>query len=268
MACLCIQANLMLPLLRTSKRYYHCNPAEKITMMRNICERLRQYFHCHSNRLLPLNHIIATEQFSLKGNYFAGAKGNRNIAGEKDANRLAFFESGDISGEIDLKSGLSRNYHSKKGMDLNRFPELISACTHNDFGNGMPITRYLAFGTSKQGEVKHHRRWTNSDGIAVKVEYELQPVLLFPYTVEYFIQNDGSIKVTAPPWIWPEGICRNAPALAIACSCRLCTTVVLPTGRGPLGKITATGTAAYTGLYAIMFQTSSRIIISAQGKWL
>ena len=201
--------------------------------------------------LLPLNHIIATEQFSLKGNYFAGAKKvTGTLQVKKDANRLA-FESGDISGEIDLKSGVIRNYHSKKGMDLNRFPEpyFWRAPTDNDFGNGMPNNLGIWRSAHQNRKVKNiTAAEQTADGIAVKVEYELTGIAV-PYTVEYFIQNDGSIKVTAAM----DMTGRDLPEMP-----RFGMRMQLPPmydsltyyGRGPWENYSDRNTAAYTGLYA------------------
>ena len=64
--------------------------------------------------LVAADHEIATEQFKLSGDYFAKsntAPGTLQI--KKDNGRLS-FQSGGISGEIDLKNGTLRNYKSKE----------------------------------------------------------------------------------------------------------------------------------------------------------
>jgi beta-galactosidase len=154
--------------------------------------------HASATELLPFQHNIANEQFRINGDYFSRQKtANGTLQVTKDDSKLN-FQSGNLSGEIDLKTGVVRNYR-KGSMQLNRLPEpyFWRAPTDNDFGNGMPAN--LGIWRSAQNNRKIQRIMVgeqNKEGISVKVDYELTGIVV-PYSIEYFIQNDGSIKVTA-----------------------------------------------------------------------
>ena len=149
--------------------------------------------------LVAAGHEIATEQFKSGGDYFAKSNtraGTLQIT--KDENKVS-FQSGNTSGEIDLKSGTVRNYKTKEGMQLNRFPEpyFWRAPTDNDFGNNMQTNLGIWRSAHQNKKIKNVTVGEqNAEGVSVKVEYELTGIAV-PYTVEYVIQNDASIKVTA-----------------------------------------------------------------------
>jgi beta-galactosidase len=149
--------------------------------------------------ILPAGHTFATEQFLIAGDYFANrARVGGNLQVKKSDAKLE-FESGDITGEIDLKQGTIRNYRSKTGAQLDRFPEpyFWRAPTDNDFGNSMPARLGIWRAAHQARTVKSVTAGEQtSEGIAVKVTYDLTSIAV-PYTIEYFIQNDGSIRITA-----------------------------------------------------------------------
>ncbi|MEQ1799234.1 MAG: glycoside hydrolase family 2 TIM barrel-domain containing protein, partial [Lacibacter sp.] len=145
--------------------------------------------------LVAADHEIATEQFKMSGDYFSGGKTiNGTLQIKKDADKIS-FQSGTISGEIDLKQGTVRNYNNKNGMQVNRFPEpyFWRAPTDNDFGNGMQSRLGIWRSAHQDRKVKTVTVGEqNSEGVSVKVDYELTGIAV-PYSIEYFIQNDGSI---------------------------------------------------------------------------
>ncbi|MGB3005776.1 MAG: glycoside hydrolase family 2 TIM barrel-domain containing protein [Chitinophagaceae bacterium] len=153
----------------------------------------------NATALVAADHEIATEQFKMSGDYFSGGKTvSGTLQVKKDADKIS-FQSGTISGEIDLKQGTIRNYNNKNGMQLNRFPEpyFWRSPTDNDFGNGMQSRLGIWRSAHQDRKVKTVTVGEqNSDGVSVKVDYELTGIAV-PYSIEYFIQNDGSIKVTA-----------------------------------------------------------------------
>ncbi len=201
--------------------------------------------------LVAGDHEIATEQFKLSGDYFAksnSASGTLQI--KKEEGKLS-FQSGSISGEIDLKSGTVRNYKSKEGMQLNRFPEpyFWRAPTDNDFGSGMPSNLGIWRSAHQTKKIKAITAGEqNSEGISVKVEYELTGIAV-PYSIEYFIQNDGSIKVTASM----DMTGRDLPELP-----RFGMRLDLPQqysnlsyyGRGPWENYSDRNESAFVGLYS------------------
>ena len=152
-----------------------------------------------TTEMLPVAHEIAREQFKLSGDYFTNRKpvtGNLQV---KNENGKLSFSAGNVTGEIDLKTGAVRNYRIKDGMQLNRLPEpyFWRAPTDNDFGSSMPANLGIWRSAHQTKKVKSVIAGEQTkEGVAVKVEYELTGIAV-PYTIEYFIQNDGSIKLTA-----------------------------------------------------------------------
>lgn len=149
--------------------------------------------------LLEAGHVVATEQFKIAGNYFAETKPVTGTLQVKKSEAKLEFQSGDISGEIDLKQGFVRNYKSKQGVSLDRFPEpyFWRAPTDNDFGNDMPSRLGIWRNAHQVRKIKSITAGEQtSEGISVKVEYELTAIAV-PYTIEYFVRNDGSIRLTA-----------------------------------------------------------------------
>lgn len=149
--------------------------------------------------LLAAGHTIAAEQFRLQGDYFALKKAPAGTLQVKKSAEKLEFQSGDVSGEIDLKLGIVRNYKSKKGSQLDRFPEpyFWRAPTDNDFGNNMPANLGIWRAAHQVRKLKSVAAGEQtSEGISVKVDYDLTGINV-PYSIEYFIQNDGSIRLTA-----------------------------------------------------------------------
>lgn len=149
--------------------------------------------------LLAVGHELAREQFKLGGDYFTRNKTvNGTLKIQKETDKV-IFESGTISGEIDLRWGTIRNYAAKSGMQINRFPEpyFWRAPTDNDFGNSMPQSLGIWRSAHQNRKLKNITvAEQTAAGVSVKAEFELTGIAV-PYTVEYFIQNDGSVKVTA-----------------------------------------------------------------------
>ncbi|MCW3089413.1 MAG: hypothetical protein JWP81_482 [Ferruginibacter sp.] len=203
-----------------------------------------------ATELVPVQYEVATEQFKLKGDYYAnGATINGTLQVKKTEGSLS-FQSGNINGEIDLKNGIVRNYQSKGGMQLNRFPEpyFWRAPTDNDFGSGMPAGLGIWRSAHQYKKVKNVTVGEqNASGIAVKVEYELTGIAV-PYTIEYLIQNDGSIKLTASM----DMTGRDLPELP-----RFGMRMQLPPmfdslryyGRGPWENYSDRNESAFVGIY-------------------
>ncbi len=154
--------------------------------------------------LVAKGHEFARQQFTVrKGNYF------KNNALAKSAEKLKYsvknnvlsFETGTITGEFDIQKGEILRYALKSG-DKSLFtnfptPYFWRAPTDNDFGNGMPNKLVIWKEASQNPKIVNVNIDKNSsEGLLVKVAYRLAEVDV-PYTVDYLIQNNGSIKVTA-----------------------------------------------------------------------
>jgi beta-galactosidase len=204
----------------------------------------------NATELVPAGHEVAREQFKTGGDYFARtAASNNKLETKKDGNRLT-FTSGNITGEFDLRQGRFTRYSSgnERGA-VNSLPEpyFWRAPTDNDFGNNMPTNLGIWRNAHANRTVKNITAGDQtSEGLPVKVEYEL--AVGVPYTVEYLVQNDGSIRVTSS--IDMTG--RNLPELP-----RFGMRMELPQqfsnlsyyGRGPWENYSDRNTSSFVGLY-------------------
>ncbi|MDR7371365.1 glycoside hydrolase family 2 TIM barrel-domain containing protein [Flavobacterium aquidurense] len=154
--------------------------------------------------LVAKGHEFAREQFTIrKGNYFK----NNTLAKSTDKlkysvkNNVLSFETSTIAGEFDMKKGEILKYELKNESNslITNFPTpyFWRAPTDNDFGNGMPNKLVIWKEASQNPTVVSVNLDKNTaEGVLVKVAYRLASVDV-PYTVDYLIQNNGSIKVTA-----------------------------------------------------------------------
>ena len=203
-----------------------------------------------STELIPAGYEIAREQFKMAGDYFAHSNKLENkLKLTKSGNKLS-FTSGDISGEVDLTSGQINRYMLHNENMIGQFPEpyFWRAPTDNDFGNNMPAS----LGVWRTAHVNRIVKKVTAgeqteDGISIAVNYDLTGINV-PYSIEYFIQNDGSIRIT--PSIDMTG--RDLPELP-----RFGMRMILAKqfsnltyyGRGPLENYSDRNTASFVGLY-------------------
>lgn len=157
-----------------------------------------------ATELIPLGHEIAREQFQLNEVSFFESEKEQiegNITHNFD-NEIFNFSTNNISGKIDAKTGkiTEYNYTNSEEEFISQFPQpyFWRAPTDNDFGNQMP-ERLKAWkeATNNEPEVVDFKIDDKlDDGVEVQVTYQLQEVNV-PYTVSYFIKNNGDIKVSA-----------------------------------------------------------------------
>ena len=154
--------------------------------------------------LVAKGHEFARAQFAIgKGNYF------KNNVAAKSAKKLKYavkknllsFETESVVGEFDLQKGEILKYALKNDSNtiFTSFPTpyFWRAPTDNDFGNGMQNKSVVWKEVSKNPTVVSvDLDKKSSEGLLIKVAYQLAEAKV-PYTVNYLIQNDGAIKVTA-----------------------------------------------------------------------
>ena len=201
--------------------------------------------------LLPAGHEIAREQFKTAGDYFATTSNKENtLKITKNGNQLN-FTAGKISGGFNIGQAVFSRYSiNNEQWVINQFPEpyFWRAPTDNDFGSGMPEALGIwrnAHSNMQQKNITVGEQTAN--GLVIKVDYELAGIGV-PYTLEYVIQNDGSIKVTASV----DMTGRNLPELT-----RFGMRMQLPQqysnlgyyGRGPWENYTDRNTSSFVGLY-------------------
>lgn len=206
-----------------------------------------------ARNLLPANHEIAREQFKLTPDAFFTTKKSAPQAAlkvNKDGSKIT-FTSGNLSGEFDTKQGrLTRYSLSNDPWMIRQFPQpyFWRAPTDNDFGNQMPAL----MGVWRTAHVNQYIQQVTvgdqtSEGLPIHVQYLLSDIDV-PYTVDYLIQNDGSIRVTAA--IDMTG--KNLPELP-----RFGMRMELPEafknlnyyGRGPWENYSDRNTASFIGQY-------------------
>ena len=154
--------------------------------------------------LVAKGHEFAREQFAIgKGSYFKNNSIAKNTAKLKYSvkKNVLSFETESIAGEFDLQKGEILKYMLKSGDNaiFTNFPTpyFWRAPTDNDFGSGMQNKLVIWKEASKNPTiVSVNLDKKSSEGLLVKVTYRLAQVDV-PYTVDYLIQNNGSIKVAA-----------------------------------------------------------------------
>lgn len=206
--------------------------------------------------LVPANHEVAREQFAIgKGNFFSEKvveTAKKSALKIKKKGIELIFETKTIQGSFDLEKGVIKTYHFKNdsGTIINQFPTpyFWRAPTDNDFGNKMPEKLKVWNDAHLNPEVKSVIVGKQSDlGLPINVQYVLAGANV-PYTVNYWIQNNGEIKVTAS--IDMTG--KELPEIP-----RFGMRVQLPGafenlsyyGRGPLENYSDRKTASFIGNY-------------------
>ncbi len=157
-----------------------------------------------STDLVPANHILAKEQFHLKGDYFKKEKVRLN-----DSDKFKFTENKDmlnfetdlIIGSFDLIKGCLTKYELKKdnGQAISSFPVpyFWRAPTDNDLGNAMDSNLSVwknAHLNPKIVKVSVGKK--TNEGLLVSVDFLLTNQAI-PYSVTYLLKIDGSILITA-----------------------------------------------------------------------
>lgn len=152
-----------------------------------------------ATELVPAGFEVAREQLKIgTGDFFVvQPKAEGQLTAEVKGNVLS-FQSGRVSGKIDLKKGVLFQYALDGKSPLSQYPEpaFWRVPTDNDFGNKMP----LLCGVWRTAHVNRSVRKVSvgeqdANGIRVTVDWMLEDVQV-PYTMEYQICPDGSVVVT------------------------------------------------------------------------
>ena len=160
-------------------------------------------FTKNKSELIPAHYEIAREEFKIGENSFFSVSEKNNSANlsVKKKGSLVSFSTSSTEGAFNTELGTLQSYHLKGSTTemILKFPQpyFWRAPTDNDFGNGMP-TKLKVWKTAT-----HDSKVTNvevgqkgNDGLPITVTYQLAGVGV-PYTVNYLIENNGTIKVTA-----------------------------------------------------------------------
>ncbi|MXN90907.1 DUF4981 domain-containing protein [Flavobacterium sp. Sd200] len=177
-----------------------------IPLVLDTAENAEYYLNVYAytkaeKNLIPANHEIAREQFKIGGDFFAKTKENNGKLSFKKKGNTLTFEANGTTGSFDLATGMITSYRKKGDTSetLSGFPTpyFWRAPTDNDFGNEMPkklgIWKSAHSNPTVQGVTVGKK---NDAGLPVEVKYLLKDANV-PYVVNYLIQNNGDIKVTA-----------------------------------------------------------------------
>ncbi|KAA3439581.1 glycoside hydrolase family 2 TIM barrel-domain containing protein [Rufibacter hautae] len=153
----------------------------------------------NASAFVPVGHEVTRDQFAITENtYFTKSTAEGKLKTKTKGDKLT-FTSGSVSGEFDLKTGKLTSFQKNGLKTIEKFPEpyFWRAATDNDFGNNMP-EKLAAWRNAHQEmkvvSVEVGKRMTQ--GQPIKVTYALTDKQI-PYTVDYLIQNDGAVQVTA-----------------------------------------------------------------------
>lgn len=202
--------------------------------------------------LIPANHELAREEFKISGDFFAQAKDNDGKLNFKKKGSTLTFEANGVTGSFDLAKGMLTSYKKQgdKEETLTGFPMpyFWRAPTDNDFGNEMPkklaVWKNAHLNPVVQAVTVGKK---TAEGLPIEVKYLLKEANV-PYTVTYFVQNNGDIKVTASL----DKTGKDLPELP-----RFGMRVVLPGayndleyyGRGPWENYTDRNVSSFVGTY-------------------
>ncbi|MEO2128416.1 MAG: glycoside hydrolase family 2 TIM barrel-domain containing protein [Christiangramia sp.] len=152
--------------------------------------------------LVPANLEIAREQFHIGDlDFFAISEDVEGKLQFKNTKDSITFSAANVEGVFNLKTGTLTSYHLKgKENVVAHYPEpyFWRAPTDNDFGNHMP--RDLAFwkdATKNKRAEKVTVGKETAEGLPITVSYKLSDTIAVPYKVEYLIQPNGKIKISA-----------------------------------------------------------------------
>ena len=207
--------------------------------------------------LVAKGHEFARAQFAIgKGDYF-----KNNAMASKSPSKLKYvvknnvlsFETETVAGEFDLKKGEIVKYALKNDANtmISNFPTpyFWRAPTDNDFGSGMPNKLVVWKEASKNPKlVSVNFDKKSSEGLLIKVAYQLAQADV-PYTVDYLIQNDGSIKLTAAVDMTAKSL-PELPRFGMRLRLNGAYDNLSYYGRGPWENYSDRNTAAFIGTYS------------------
>jgi beta-galactosidase len=201
--------------------------------------------------LIPAGHEVAREQFGSETKQFFATV--NNVSGkllvEKSNNNLQFSVNG-ITGRLNMRTGKWIGYTVNGQSMINRFPEpyFWRAPTDNDFGNQMPerLGIWRTAG-SNQKMVSVNIGEQTAEGLAIDIKYLLTDINT-PYTVQYFIRNDGSVKVDAAIDMAGQSL-PEMPRFGMRMELKKTLHNIQYYGRGPWENYQDRNTAALIGLY-------------------
>jgi len=203
--------------------------------------------------LVPAGHEQAREQFKLEsGSFFNNTKVADGKVKYKQKGNTLTFEANGITGSFDLTTGALTSYKREgdttETISAFPIPYFWRAPTDNDFGS-QDQKKLAVWRTAHQNpKVDKVTVGKKTDtGLPVEVKYILSAANV-PYTVNYLIQNDGSIKVTAAIDATGKGL-PEMPRFGMRMELPKTFENLEYYGRGPWENYDDRNTAAFMGTY-------------------
>ena len=211
---------------------------------------------------VPAGHEVAREQFMYAGSFFTLNPDNGGTLKVDKTKTNLKFSSGDIRGEFDLGQGKLTRF-SFKGRNLSQqsywqpgnhifFPQpyFWRAPTDNDFGTGFQdYARVWSGAHVNMKMISCSAGDQSKTGQPVTVKYRI-PDVRADYVMEYLIQNDGGIKVTATIQLPADSEAPELPRMGMRFSLPATLTYLSWYGRGPWENYEDRNTASTLGMWS------------------
>ncbi len=209
---------------------------------------------------VPAGHEVAREQFSGNSNYFdrwnipnqSGKQANTgDLKIEKNADAVK-FASGDIKGEINLKTGGINQLSYKNNNIVGGFfpePYFWRAPTDNDYGNDFINYARVWMSAQARRTVKNISVGDkNTEGVSVTVVYRI-PDVRADYTLVYLIKNDGTLQINATLELPADSEAPELPRMGMRFGLPDAYNQLSWYGRGPWENYADRNTASFVGLH-------------------
>jgi beta-galactosidase len=174
---------IYLPELENTLSDYHLNVYAKTTK---------------TQPLIPVNHVVAYEQFQLQKGSFQSIVKNEGttILVAKDSSKISL--SNDVfQAQFDLKSGVLSTLDYGQGNLLEKgiSPNFWRATTDNDFGFKMPEKLGVWKKATENQELISIEDSKNNENTIIHVKYKLESAKNSIVTMKYVFYKDGIIDV-------------------------------------------------------------------------
>ncbi len=200
--------------------------------------------------MVPARFVVAEEQFAFpKNNYFASQSTGGNLVLEETQNDIV-FHSGDVTGRIDLKTGLLRDYKYQDRLLITEapVPNFWRAPIDNDFGYKMQRSHNIwRTAGDFRNLIRVQLKEQTKEGATIMVQFMLKYIDA-PYDVTYFIGNDGSVRVTSQLNLVAKTL-PDLPRFGMKLQLPVEFDLVSYYGRGPWENYNDRNTSAFIGRY-------------------
>ncbi len=207
-------------------------------------------FSKNANDLVPAGHIVAEEQFAFPKNQFYVEKTPSGSLTLEQKDDVVLFASANTKGKISLKSGWLTDYslNGKRLLTDPLTPNFWRAPTDNDFGQQLQRTANIWRTAGDDVKLMNTEvKEIAGKGWQVTANLKLRYIDA-PYSLVYWIRNDGSVQVTASMDL--TGI-EHPEVLRFGMKTELPESFsqVVYYGRGPWENYSDRKTSAFIGTY-------------------